>query len=68
MRIILEESEALRAEAPDGLLTAEQLDWKAEHAAELEAEDAWLRAAESLGWEDDYQESLFESGLIVRPV
>jgi hypothetical protein len=40
-----------------------QDEYNAEHAAEY----AWLRAAESAGWEEAYTESLYESGLIARP-
>ena len=63
MLITLEEAEALCAEATDGLLTGEQLDEHREHQAELEAENAWLRYAENLGWEEAMEESYRESGL-----
>ena len=63
--ITLQEAEALRAEAdaalPDGLLTAEEYQsklqqlYESESKAEQDAENAWLRHAESLGEEDDLE-------------
>ena len=41
-------------------------EWETERKAELEAEGAWLRHAENLGWEEAWMESLVESGLRVR--
>lgn len=55
-----EEHELLAAEADahDGLLSAEDLYHLMEMQAEQEAENAWLRAAESAGWEDEMLEQL----------
>jgi hypothetical protein len=61
--ITQEEMEILCAEASDGLLTAEQLDELRERRAELDAEGAWLKHAENLGWEEAMEESYRESGL-----
>ena len=63
--ITQDEAETLLAEVPDGFPTAEQLDQHREHLAEVEAEGAWLRHAENLGWEEAMEESYRESGLTV---
>jgi hypothetical protein len=63
--ITLEEALELNrtvAEQSD-LMTAEEKYRREEYLAELEAENGWLKHAESLGWEEDYLESLIESGL-----
>lgn len=54
----------------DKLMTAdeyaEHFDRMIEMAAEREAEGAWLRHAENLGWEEAMLESYVESGFISR--
>jgi hypothetical protein len=53
----------------DELMTAaqnEDFDRWIEMRAEQEAENAWLRHDENLGWEEAMLESYLESGLISR--
>lgn len=54
----------------DGLLTADEhyelLAAMDEHRAEMLTEGAWLRHAESLGWEEAMLDSYVESGLMLR--
>lgn len=59
---------ALQAEADrlDHAMTADQYDEYTYFKAEQEAENAWLRAAESAGWEEALYESYIESGLRSR--
>jgi len=54
----------LDAAAPLEVCLAE---WALETKAEQEAENGWLRAAESFGWEEALVESYYESGLLARP-
>jgi hypothetical protein len=56
--------EWLDSVAPLAVCLAE---WALETKAEQEAENGWLRAAESFGWEEALVESYYESGLIARP-
>ncbi len=67
--ITLEEATEMLS-APDGLMSQDDYwqmkEWEAESKAEREAEGAWLRAAENASWQEDYLESLVESGLRAR--
>ncbi len=45
---------------------AEYKDQEAEMAAERYAEGAWLRHAESLGWEEAMLDEMVEAGFIAR--
>ena len=66
--ITLEEAVELRElfDRHEKLMTAEEFDAYIEYKAEQEAEGAWLRYAENLGWKEAYLESLVESGFISR--
>lgn len=61
----LEEALCLTEDAcPHHLMTPEEYDGYVEYMSEREAEEAWLKHAENLGWLDHYYDSLRESGLI----
>jgi hypothetical protein len=68
MPISEEENEQLSQEASksDGLLDDEEFDALCEHRAEMSSETAWVRHAESLGWEEALLDSLIESGLRIQ--
>lgn len=65
--ITLEEALCLAEDAcPRHLMTPDEYDGYVEYMSEREAENAWLKHAENLGWMDAYEESLIESGLLPR--